>query len=143
MTDERAVRLQRLHILREKDINPYPNRFDRTHSLAAINAAHGAQSLEELEKLAKDVRVAGRVMTLRGQGKVTFATLSDGEARLQVYVRQDDVGEAIHFDHGSSFDRIGLVDKRDIVMTPREGPISPRRSGRSSCRGPARGPGRR
>ena len=120
---ESAQRLEKAEALRKRGINPYPNRFDRTHSLAAINAAHGAQSLEELEKLAKDVRVAGRVMTLRGQGKVTFATLSDGEARLQVYVRQDDVGEANYrllelVDRG---DYIGVVGR---VMRTRKGELS-------------------
>ena len=40
-----------------------------------------------------DVRVAGRVLTKRGHGKASFATLRDGEARLQVYVRADEVGE--------------------------------------------------
>ena len=120
---ESAQRLEKVEALRKQGINPYPNRFERTDSLAAINAAHGAQSLEELEKLSKDVRIAGRVMTLRGHGKASFATLSDGEARLQVYVRQDDVGE-------TAYRMLELVDLGDYVgvagrvMRTRKGELS-------------------
>ena len=120
---ESAQRLDKAEALRTQGINPYPNRFERTDSLAAINAAHGGQSLEELEALGKQVRIAGRVMTLRGHGKASFATLSDGEARLQVYVRQDDVGEA-------AYRMLELVDLGDYVgvagsvMRTRKGELS-------------------
>jgi lysyl-tRNA synthetase class 2 len=120
---ESAQRLEKADALRKLGINPYPNRFERTDTLAAINAAHGGQSLEDLEALAKDVRIAGRVMTLRGHGKASFATLSDGEARLQVYVRQDDVGEA-------AYRLLELVDLGDTigvsgrVMRTRKGELS-------------------
>jgi lysyl-tRNA synthetase, class II len=36
MTDERSVRLQRLHTLREQGLNPYPNRVQRTHTIAQV-----------------------------------------------------------------------------------------------------------
>ena len=38
MADEREVRLQRLHALREKGINPYPNQVQRTHTIAEVLA---------------------------------------------------------------------------------------------------------
>jgi lysyl-tRNA synthetase, class II len=120
---ESAQRLEKAGALRERGINPYPNRFERTHGLAEINAAHGGQSLEELESLSRDVRIAGRVMTLRGHGKASFATLSDGEARLQVYVRQDDVGEAAYrmLDLVDLGDYIGVAGR---VMRTRKGELS-------------------
>jgi len=121
--DESAQRRAKAEALRERGVNPYPNRFERTDGLAAITAAHGGQSLEELEALGKDVRIAGRVMTLRGHGKASFATLSDGEGRLQVYVRQDDVGE-------EAYRLLELVDLGDYVgvsgrvMRTRKGELS-------------------
>ena len=69
------------------------------------------------------VRIAGRVMTQRGHGKASFATLSDGEGRLQVYVRQDDVGE-------EAYRLLDLVDRGDFlgvagqVMRTRKGELS-------------------
>jgi lysyl-tRNA synthetase, class II len=121
--EESAERLARAQALRARGINPYPNRYDRTHRLAEIVAAHGERTLEELESLAPEVRIAGRVMTQRGHGKASFLTLSDGEGRLQVYVRQDDVGE-------EAYRLLDLVDRGDFlgvagkVMRTRKGELS-------------------
>jgi len=120
---ESAERLERARALRARGINPYPNRYDRTHGLAEIAAAHGERSLEELEGLAPAVRIAGRVLTQRGHGKASFLTLSDGEGRLQVYVRQDEVGE-------EAYSLLELVDRGDFlgvagtVMRTRKGELS-------------------
>ena len=120
---ESAERLERARALRGRGIDPYPSRYDRTHTLAEIVAAHGERSLEELERLDLSVRIAGRVMTQRGHGKASFLTLSDGEGRLQVYVRQDDVGE-------EGYSLLDLVDRGDFlgvagrVMRTRKGELS-------------------
>jgi len=121
--EESAERHQRAQALRARGINPYPNRFDRTHTLGQVVAAHGERTLEELEASAPEVRIAGRVMTQRGHGKASFLTLSDGESRLQVYVRQDDVGE-------EAYRLLDLVDRGDFlgvagkVMRTRKGELS-------------------
>src|SRR4051812_23503937 len=121
--DESAERLQRARALRERGINPYPNRYERTHGLAEIVAAHGERTLEDLEKVDVPVRIAGRVMTQRGHGKASFLTLSDGEGRLQVYVRQDEVGD-------EAYRLLELVDRGDFlgvagkVMRTRKGELS-------------------
>src|SRR6266545_3772968 len=120
---ESGERRERARALRARGINPYPNRYDRTHGLAEIVAAHGESSLEELDRLSLSVRIAGRVMTQRGHGKASFLTLSDGEGRLQVYVRQDDVGE-------EGYRLLELVDRGDFlgvagkVMRTRKGELS-------------------
>ena len=72
-------------------VDPYPNRYERTHGLLEIDAAHQGRTLEELEAMDVLVRIAGRVMTPRGHGKVSIPHLSDGEANLLFYVRQDEV----------------------------------------------------
>src|SRR5437667_12734050 len=59
---ESAERRERARALRARGINPYPNRYDRTHGLAEIAAVHGAHSLEELDRLPHSVAIAGRVM---------------------------------------------------------------------------------
>jgi lysyl-tRNA synthetase class 2 len=120
---ESGERLARARELRARGIDPYPNRYDRTHGLAEIAVAHGERTLEELEALDLQVRIAGRVMTQRGHGKASFLTLSDGEGRLQVYVRQDDVGE-------EAYRLLELVDRGDFlgvagkVMRTRKGELS-------------------
>jgi lysyl-tRNA synthetase class 2 len=107
--EESAQRLAKLTTLREKGVNPYPNRFDRTHTLAEVTASHGPKSAEELDGLDAQVRIAGRILTKRTMGKASFATLSDGEAQLQLFVRQNDVGAEAY----SLF--LDLVDRGDFV----------------------------
>jgi len=120
---ESAQRLEKARALRERGVPPYPARFERTHGLGEIVAAYGDKSLEELEALAVEVRVAGRVLTRRGHGKASFATLGDGRERLQVYVRVDDVGP-------EAYQLLDLVDLGDFlgvagrVMRTRKGELS-------------------
>lgn len=105
---ESAQRHEKADTLRSRGIDPYPTRFLRTHSFGEILSTHRDQTLEELESLAVPVRIAGRVMLSRPMGKASFVTLSDGEHRLQVYVRKDGVGE-------SAYAILGLVDRGDFV----------------------------
>jgi lysyl-tRNA synthetase class 2 len=108
--DESAQRLGKLAALREKGLNPYPNRFVRTHGLAQVIADHGDKDHAALESLGASVTIAGRVLTKRKMGKASFATLGDGEAQLQIYVRKDEVGDA-------AYDMLDLVDRGDFIGT--------------------------
>jgi len=92
--EESAQRLEKAAAVRARGLPVYPTRYARSHRLGEIVAAYADKSLPALEALKVEVRVAGRGLTKRGHGKASFATLSDGEARLQVYVREDAVGEA-------------------------------------------------
>jgi lysyl-tRNA synthetase class 2 len=104
-------------------VKVYPTRFERTHRLGEIVAAHEKKTIEELEELALEVRIAGRVVTKRGHGKASFATLSDGESRLQIYVRLDGVGEKGYriFDLLDLGDFVGVAGR---VMRTRKGELS-------------------
>jgi lysyl-tRNA synthetase, class II len=121
--DESAQRLAKARLLEARGIAPFPVRFERSHSLAEVVAEHGKKSLEELEAQGAQVRVAGRVMTLRIMGKASFATLSDGSAALQLYVRVNDVGP-------EGYRLLDLVDRGDYlgvagrVMRTRKGELS-------------------
>jgi lysyl-tRNA synthetase class 2 len=120
---ESAQRLQKARALRAKGVDPYPTRFVRTHRLGEIVGAYADKSLDALEALKVEVKIAGRVLTKRGHGKASFATLTDGETNLQIYVRQDDVGEG-------AYALLDLVDQGDFlgiegtVMRTRKGELS-------------------
>jgi len=121
--DESGQRLEKAEALRALGVEPYPTRYERTHRLAEIVRLYGDKSLEQLEALATDVRIAGRVLTKRGHGKASFATLGDGEGTLQVYLRQDELGE-------QAYRVLDLVDLGDFVgvagrvMRTRKGELS-------------------
>ncbi len=85
-------RKEKAQFLRDAGIPLYPNDFRRTHLVADILAAHGQADAAALEHTAISVGVAGRIMTLRSFGKVTFFHLQDTSGRLQVYVQRDDLG---------------------------------------------------
>ncbi len=74
-------------------VDVYPTRFDRTHTVSDAFHQFEARSAEELEKDPVRVRTAGRILALRPFGKAGFAHLSDGEGKLQVYIRKDTISE--------------------------------------------------
>jgi lysyl-tRNA synthetase class 2 len=71
----------------------YPNSYRATHTLAQVRAQFDPATAEALEAERVQVSVAGRLMAIRGQGKAGFAHLQQEGVRLQIYVRQDAVGE--------------------------------------------------
>jgi lysyl-tRNA synthetase class 2 len=120
---ESGQRLQKAAALRALGIHPYPNRFQRTHRLSEIVNGYGDKSAEDLDLAAVRVKIAGRVMTRRSHGKASFATLDDGLATLQVYLRQDDLGDLAYrvFDLVDMGDFIGVEGR---VMRTRKGELS-------------------
>jgi lysyl-tRNA synthetase, class II len=71
----------------------YPYRYESTHTLPQILDAYLPKSAEELETPRVNVSVAGRIMSIRLQGKAGFAHLQQGGKKLQIYVKLDFVGE--------------------------------------------------
>ena len=79
-------RVEKLDALREAGINPYPVKFDPSHSSAFIKSNYN-----EIE--GKTVKIAGRIMALRKMGKASFSQVMDSEGRIQFFIRRDDVGD--------------------------------------------------
>jgi len=77
-----------LRKIRSLGFDSYPYRFERTHTLRAV-----IKGFEDLSSKEKIISLAGRLVSLRGHGKTYFAHLSDGQEKLQIYIRQDEVGE--------------------------------------------------
>ena len=73
----------------------YPNSYSTSHTIPELRAAFDALTTEQLESTSSPitVRIAGRIMAIRVQGKAGFAQLQQGGLRMQIYVRKDDVGE--------------------------------------------------
>jgi lysyl-tRNA synthetase class 2 len=92
-SDQVAQRRANLEQLKQLGVDPYPQRFDTQATVAAIVAEHGAKSGEDLEAARIEVRTAGRILAIRSFGKANFLVLSDGTARVQVYLRQDSLPE--------------------------------------------------
>jgi lysyl-tRNA synthetase, class II len=99
-TDQRAQRLLKLQALRAAGVDPYPARFPRTHTaaqalevFASFEQAHPAHDADPAQASPPAVSTAGRLMAIRVMGKATFAHIMDGTGRLQIYLRQDELGD--------------------------------------------------
>jgi lysyl-tRNA synthetase, class II len=92
-SDQVVQRRANLEELAKLGVDPYPRRFDGATQIGVLVADHGAKAGPELEATRITLRTAGRILAIRGFGKAGFLQLSDGNARLQVYVRQDAVSE--------------------------------------------------
>jgi len=71
----------------------YPYKFEFTHTIPLILEQYGGKTAEELEQNRVTVKVAGRIVSIRLQGKAGFAHLQQDGKRLQIYVKLDFVGE--------------------------------------------------
>lgn len=95
-SEQELVRREKLDFLRDRGIDPFGQRFERSHQMAVIEAEYGEFSKEELEGQGVVVSVAGRIMAKRGQGKASFAHLQDISGRIQIYIRSDQVGQEVY-----------------------------------------------
>ncbi|KRL06248.1 lysine--tRNA ligase [Liquorilactobacillus oeni] len=93
LNDQLRVRREKLKELREEGIDPYGHRFERTATSRQLHEEYDQKTKPELEKLGKEVTIAGRMVAKRGKGKVGFADIQDRDGRVQIYIRKDVVGE--------------------------------------------------
>jgi lysyl-tRNA synthetase, class II len=87
------LRRQKLREIEALGQQAFPYRFAATHTVPQILAEYGDKAAEQLESPRVNVKVAGRIISLRLQGKAGFAHLQQGGQRLQIYVKLDFVGE--------------------------------------------------
>jgi lysyl-tRNA synthetase class 2 len=67
----------------------YPHAFDRRHTISQLVERYASRTREELEAERIDTITSGRILAIRSFGKANFLVLSDGLAKVQVYIRQD------------------------------------------------------
>lgn len=108
LNDQLIVRREKLQALRDKGIDPFGKRFERTHVTSDLRSKYEDVPKEELDGQNIEVKLAGRIMTKRGKGKAGFAHIQDLEGQIQIYVRLDTVGE-------EQYELFTMADIGDIV----------------------------
>ena len=81
------VRRDKMQKLIDNGVNVHPERYERTHQI---------KEARELPDGTKDVSIAGRVMSKRKLGKISFLDLRDLEGHLQLVIKKEDLGEDIN-----------------------------------------------
>lgn len=93
LNDQMLVRQEKMRNLADKGLDPFGSKFDRTDYSDQIIKDYEGFSKEELQEKDSHVTIAGRIMSKRGKGKAGFAHLKDKNGQVQIYVRQDEIGE--------------------------------------------------
>jgi len=119
--EERAARVAKVDALRDAGRDPYPVRFDRDSTTAALNSAYGG--LESGAETGTTVRLAGRILLLRRQGRLVFATLRDGTGSIQLFVSKAVIGDD-GFAEFVDLDLGDWVGVEGTVMKTRKGELS-------------------
>ncbi|HET9440556.1 MAG TPA: amino acid--tRNA ligase-related protein, partial [Longimicrobiales bacterium] len=128
MTEERSYviedRIRKLEQLRERGVDPFAYSYHVTHDSERARALLPEDTAED----ATPVRIAGRLVSIRGHGKTCFAHLADRAGKIQLYFRKDELGEA-------AFGVLNLLDIGDWIgvagtmMRTKTGEVTVRVSG--------------
>jgi lysyl-tRNA synthetase class 2 len=111
LSSEQSLLAQRAARIREIEslgFLPYGSRFDFDSTVDALVERYATATGEALEATRVQVKVAGRIYTIRRMGKAGFATIGQNGARIQIYVKKDLVPER-------EFALYQLLDLGDIV----------------------------
>lgn len=103
INEQMQVRIDKMHKIEEHGWKPFGYRFLYTHRATDI-----AAQFDELSEKETEVKMAGRIMAIRGHGKTCFMDMQDKTGRIQVYVRKDVIGE-------ENYALIKLMDIGDTV----------------------------
>mgnify|MGYP003293704270 FL=1 len=88
LNEQMQVRLDKMHKIEEKGLKPFGYRYEFTHRSGDVK-----ENFDALSEAETEVKLAGRVMAIRGHGKTCFMDMQDKDGRIQVYVRKDVLGE--------------------------------------------------
>jgi lysyl-tRNA synthetase class 2 len=92
--DEQTLqRRTNLEELSKLGIEIYPRTFERRHTIAELIDAYGRRTHDELEGDRIETITGGRILAIRAFGKANFLVVSDGHAKIQVYIRMDSLPE--------------------------------------------------
>lgn len=116
-TDEiRKERLEKVRVLREKGIDPYPAKSFRTHSIQVFLSQHESHITS-----GGQITLAGRVMSLREHGGSIFADLYDGSGKAQLYLQKDTIGDDVYDFFTKAVDRSDLIEASGVAFVTKRG----------------------
>lgn len=109
----RTVRLEKLKMLKEAGMDPYPSSVLRDYSIKEIK--------DKFEEIKDSVSIAGRVMVTRGQGAILFIVLQDGSERFQAVLKKDELSEDVFNLFTSTVDNGDFISVTGSLFTTKRG----------------------
>lgn len=122
-SEQELVRREKAKELEEMGVLPFGRRYDRTHTSGQIKEKFEQHDKETLAEIGGKAKVAGRIMTKRGQGKAGFMHIQDRDGQIQIYVRKDAIGEEAYeiFQKADLGDIVGIEGE---IMKTNHGELS-------------------
>ena len=117
------VRREKMDAFRAMGISPFGHRYEVTDYAADLKKEY--DHLAEDEE-GKEVRIAGRLMAIRGHGKASFSTLNDRTGNIQVYFKLDVLGEQKYKEEFKRLDIGDIIGIRGVVFKTRRGEVTVR-----------------
>jgi len=114
LNDEYKTRLAKLEKMRQEGVNPYPEKFDKTQSIAEILCL----------KLGSRVKTAGRILTIRDMGKIVFCHLLDDSARMQIVFKEGEVSKEKLKSFSKTFDPGDFIGVSGELFRTQKGELS-------------------
>ncbi len=118
LDDLEKDRYEKVMRLRERGVEPYPLRSKRSHTIA------DARALFEKGEDVGVVTLVGRITANRWTGKITFADIRDGTGRIQLFLRQDNLGEETYKQFLKDFDLGDFVQVTGTLFKTKTGELT-------------------
>ncbi|MGD9344451.1 MAG: lysine--tRNA ligase [Candidatus Aminicenantes bacterium] len=107
-TEQELVRREKMQKLAREGVELFPHKVEMTHTIFDIVSQYKDLTNEELEAKKISVIVPGRILSIRKMGRAIFFHIADSRTKLQVYLREDKLGE-------EKFSQFSLLDIGDII----------------------------
>ncbi len=114
-------RLEKMEFLKSKGINPFAYSYKKNADSTYLLEKY--KSLEQGQESEEEYNIAGRIILKRGHGKAIFAHLQDGEGKIQIYVKFDNVG-AEKFEIFEKIDIGDFIGARGKIFKTKTGEIT-------------------
>jgi lysyl-tRNA synthetase class 2 len=125
LNDLEKVRLEKIRLLNNQGVDPYPTRSDVTHTIAEALVLFSEFEKNKIEiNQAPVVSIGGRIRSKRDMGKLAFAHIEDGTGKLQVMLRLNELGQLALDQFSELYDLGDFMQTSGILMRTRTGEIT-------------------
>lgn len=115
-------RIKKLNSLRKAGINPYPNKYEIKNYSNELHEKY--KSLKAEQKTKDKVKLAGRLMTVRDMGKITFCTLQDSQGKIQIVLQEKETPEKIFDFFKKYLDAGDFIGVEGTIFRTKRGELS-------------------
>ena len=123
LSDQEIVRREKAENIRNMGMDPFGQKFDRTHFAQEIKDKYASVEHDAFESMDDTATVAGRIMFIRKMGKASFFSIQDKTGKIQVYISINDIGEEAYslFKTADIGDIVGVYGK---IMKTQTGEVT-------------------